>query len=177
MHQRGMAPLLFIIIIVVFALGAVGYMFLNNSDNPLPQQFNEQSSQSTNSANLPLGLSLPFSPNDINEENGIVNPLGVIRSSKDAPAGPYPGGHPGIDLPLFEGAEVFAVADGEVVNIVSANDPWGGMGIIHLLERTGEGEGWAYLYEHITPKVKVGDKLKRGCTGSSGGFVGASEPG
>lgn len=118
---------------------------------------------------IPGDLLLPFDISDLRSDRSGVNPLGVVRTSKDVPP-PAPGGgtnttgHGGIDMPLLQGSNIYAVADGEIVHIVSASDPWGGMGITQLLTKTSEGEGWAFLYEHITPVkgMKEGVKVKKG---------------
>ena len=68
--------------------------------------------------------------------------MGIVRFAKDLPEF----GHGGIDIPLFKDAPITAVADGEIVLIGSAGDPWDGKKVSHLLESTGEGEGLAFLY-------------------------------
>jgi len=121
---------------------------------------NEPKPQVSLSAGAPEGLSLPFRTEDIDEFNGGINPIGVVRFAKDRSEI----GHSGLDVPLFEAAEIFAVADGEIVLIQSAGDPWNGQGIFQLLKQTSSGEGWGYIYEHIIPRegLKEGDVLKRG---------------
>lgn len=105
-------------------------------------------------------LILPFEIKDIDEANGVINPIGVVRFSKDQ----SDIGHSGLDVPLLEGAPVYAVGKGQIVLIKEAGDPWGGRGIFHLLQPTTQGEGWAYIYEHVTPAegLKQGDTIKKG---------------
>jgi hypothetical protein len=109
---------------------------------------------------VPLNLSLPFNINDVHQTKGVVNPLGVVRFSQDQ----LNLGHPGIDIPLKQGSEIYAVADGDIVLIDIAGDPWGGMKVFQLLQQTGTGSGWAFIYEHIklAKGVTVGTKLKKG---------------
>ena len=111
-------------------------------------------------AEVPSGLSLPFRIVDLDEFNGEINPIGIVRFSKDRPDI----GHSGLDVPLAQGADIFAVADGEIVLLSSAGDPWGGWGIFQLLQGTRTGEGWGFIYEHVTPKpgLQVGSWVKRG---------------
>ena len=106
------------------------------------------------------GLELPFNTSDIDQQNGEVNPLGVVRFSKDLAEF----GHSGIDIPLTQGAPIYAVADGPVVVLKSAGDPWGGQGMFQLLQSASAGEGWVFVYEHVTPVagIKNGSELKTG---------------
>lgn len=117
------------------------------------------SQDSFQSPQVPFDLSLPFKIEDIDELNGEINPIGVVRFSLDEPSV----GHSGLDVPLLEGAEVFAVDDGEIVLLGSAGDPWGGQKIFQLLEKTNTGEGWGFIYEHVTPRfgLRVGEFVKR----------------
>lgn len=107
-----------------------------------------------------IDLILPFNISDIDEQNGEVNPLGVVRFNKDQAE--Y--GHSGIDIPLKQGAPIYAVADGPIVLVKPAGDPWGGQGMFQLLQATASGEGLAFIYEHITPAagVKNGSEVKAG---------------
>jgi len=105
----------------------------------------------------PGELSLPINLEDYTPDVGIINPLGLVRSSKDNNIG-----HPGIDFPIKKGSEHLAVADGEIIEVTSAGDPWGGEKITQLLEITGEGKGWTFIYEHAKSVVKEGDKVVRG---------------
>jgi len=111
-------------------------------------------------AEIPTDLSLPFDIKDVDLKNGAVNPLGVVRFDKDQ----KDIGHSGIDIPLKERSRVYAVADGKVVLIKSASDPWGGMGVYQLIKQTGPGTGWAFLYEHIeiAEGIKEETELKKG---------------
>lgn len=109
---------------------------------------------------VPSDLSLPFNISDIDGENGEINPIGVVRFSKDE--GDV--GHSGIDVPLFENSPIYAVSNGKIVVIQEAGDPWGGMGVIQLLKGTVDGEGWGFVYEHINlgDGLLEGDEVKRG---------------
>lgn len=109
---------------------------------------------------IPEELTIPFKISDIDNENGELNPLGVVRFDKDQ----SDIGHGGLDFPLKQYVPIYAVADGDIVVIKSASDPWNGMAIFQILQETREGEGWAFMYEHVIPAVdlKVGDKIVRG---------------
>jgi murein DD-endopeptidase MepM/ murein hydrolase activator NlpD len=109
---------------------------------------------------VPTNLSLPFKIEDVDLLHGEVNPLGVVRFDKDQ--GDI--GHPGIDIPLKQGSSIFAVANGPVVLITSAGDPWNGMAVSQLLKKTGDGTGWVFTYEHIelAEGIIEGTELKRG---------------
>lgn len=109
---------------------------------------------------IPTNLSLPFNIADIDEQNGEVNPFGVVRFNADLAR--Y--GHSGIDIPLRKDADIYAVADGRIVIIKPAGDPWGGMGIYQLLEETKTGEGWGFIYEHIklASGIEEGSEVTKG---------------
>jgi murein DD-endopeptidase MepM/ murein hydrolase activator NlpD len=149
----------------IFIIGCV-----NNELTKAPDPEHEVEEKMTNEVpvieendyedSVPTGLSIPFDINDINPLEGEVNPLGIVRFSKDQ----SDVGHPGIDIPLKQGSSVYAVDDGRVVLIDSASDPWNGMKVFQLLKETGKGTGWAYNYEHIklAEGVEVGSELKKG---------------
>lgn len=105
-------------------------------------------------------LSLPFDFVDIDEGSGVINPIGVVRFSMDR----ADSGHSGLDVPLFEGANITAVGNGPIVQIDTAGDPWGGKKIVQLLQHTSDGEGWVFVYEHVTPlpQLKVGENIQTG---------------
>lgn len=105
-------------------------------------------------------LILPFETTDIDPQNGVLNPIGVVRFSKDT----SDSGHSGIDIPLFKESPVYAAIDGAIIKINKDVDPWGGQGIIQRINTTRPGEGWGFIYEHVTaaPGLKVGDLVKAG---------------
>lgn len=160
-----------IAIVIVVIIGVLASMYADDGGMEREEKLFEESENSQTESEKPTGapenpdnppnnLQLPFKTSDINENRGGVNPLGVVRFSKDLPEL----GHSGIDIPLNQGAPIFAVADGPIVIIKSAGDPWGGMGISQLLEPTIPGEGWIYIYEHITPVkgIEAGSKVNTG---------------
>lgn len=155
------------LVVLIFVL--VGFFYLTGKQNPVLVEKTTVSEVISPSASIENkteiilikgSLLVPFSTKDIDEKKGEVNPMGIVRFAKDLPEF----GHGGIDIPLFKDAPITAVADGEIVLIGSADDPWDGKKVSHLLESTGEGEGLAFLYEHITPVkgLKKGDKIKKG---------------
>lgn len=157
--------LLVIIVFVIVILIAVIVVVLNNNKTSVNNFISENKftssfeNHSTNSQ-IPSNFSLPFNINDIDQQNGEINPIGIVRFSQDQVGI----GHSGLDVPLFQKSEIYAVSDGEIILIDSAGDPWGGMKIYQLLEKTGEGEGWIFNYEHVTPVsgIEVGKNVKRG---------------
>jgi len=155
--------------VFILILISAAFFFFTKNHSPMSAEKNVPTNISSSSAsNEPKtetksvkgSLFVPFQTKDIDEKNGEVNPMGIVRFSKDMPEF----GHGGIDIPLFKGAPITAVADGEIVLLGSAEDPWGGEEIFQLLEKTGEGEGLAFIYEHITivKGLKNGDKIKKG---------------
>lgn len=163
--MKGFSQIIIFITLFFIAIIVLGIYVLNNQgfggqidESGKVFEIDEYSKNST--GEIPSGLSLPFKISDIDGENGALNPLGLVRFSKDQ--GDI--GHPGIDFTLIENASVYAVADGEIVLIDTAGDQWGGMKIFQLLEKTAEGEGWGFLYEHVkgVEGLKVGDKVVRG---------------
>ena len=103
---------------------------------------------------------------DILSDQSAINPFGVVRWSLDQ--GEL--GHSGIDLDLPAGAEILAVGDGVVVTLSAATDQRPGDLIILLLDSstgTSEGEGWAFLYEHVLPAegVQPGARVLGCCVG------------
>lgn len=110
--------------------------------------------------NPDISLLLPFKISDLDNIHAELNPLGVVRFSRDEESI----GHSGIDFPMYQGAKIYAVADGEIVLIEPTGDDWGGMKIFELLKKTGEGEGIGFVYDHVTPArgLKVGDKVTSG---------------
>ena len=91
----------------------------------------------------PHGLALPFDAGDI---DGFISPFGLYRHSKDHPDL----GHGGIDIPLRQGAPLFAVADGVIVLVTPSIDHRpGSIVVVQIAEGERAGEGWVFLYEHI----------------------------
>ena len=94
-------------------------------------------------------------------EGAIVNPFGIVRSSLDL--GEV--GHPGIDLVSAQGTAIHAVGDGVIVSVAAATDGFPG-DLVRLLLSTDapEGEGWVFLYEHISllAGLDVGSTVTRG---------------
>ncbi len=97
-------------------------------------------------ASVPTGLSMPFRVDDINLR-GIINPFGIVRSSLDRGAV----GHPGMDIPMNTGAPIFAVGGGTIVSVRPSIDSRPGSLVKLLLAADSTpGEGWTFLYEHVT---------------------------
>jgi len=168
---RGFSQIIVAVFVVIGILIVAGiFMISNKNSDPQYQNQDEISEISSDirqvgdhdgqSSSLPSGLSLPFNIEDIDENKGEINPIGVVRFSKDEGLT----GHSGVDIPLFDNSPVYAVSEGEIVVIKSAGDPWGGMGLYQILSVTGVGEGWGFIYEHIkiADGLEVGDNLKRG---------------
>ena len=108
----------------------------------------------------PVDLALPV-PAAALLEAAIVNPFGVVRSSRDLAEL----GHSGIDLVSAQGTAIHAVGDGLIISVDAATDGFPG-DAVRLLLSTGapEGEGWVFLYEHISLLVglDVGSTVTRG---------------
>ena len=106
----------------------------------------------------PVDLTLPFSVTDVRGSNGFISPFGIIRHSRDAGHG-----HGGIDIPLQANALVFAVDDGIVLSSEESSDGAGGFDVKLLISGSG-GEGWGFLYEHVTlePTITDGSKVTKG---------------
>lgn len=156
--KRNKILLILSIFLIIFFLIALFALFQSKNskfNNSLKPQILTKENSS-----VPTGLSLPFNIIDINENNGDINPIGVYRFSKDTKGR----GHSGLDIPLIKDSEIYAVADGEIILIESTGDQWGGMKMYQLLEQTGDGEGWIYNYDHVTPAKEVveGKIAKRG---------------
>lgn len=133
MYSRGVAHIL-IIFFVFVGVAAIGIIWMMRAEVDMKMEIADNGGAGANtsqSGDIPGDLGLPFDVEDLNNKQGIVNPLGVVRSDQDEPDI----GHNGIDFPLFEGANIYAVADGEVLDIEDEGDPWGGKGISQLLEK------------------------------------------
>ena len=116
-------------------------------------------------AEPPSDLALPFRVEDIAGEDGFISPFGIVRHSRDSGHG-----HGGIDIPLKRDAPIFAVADGTILSAKESTDGAGGFDVT-LLVSGSDGEGWGFLYEHVTlrPGIKVGDNvIKRQMIGTNG---------
>ena len=106
----------------------------------------------------PDGLTLPFDADDI---DGFISPFGLYRHSKDHPDF----GHAGIDIPLRQGAPLFAVADGVIVSVTPSIDHRpGSVVVVQIAEGERAGEGWVFLYEHIDLAARLveGSAVSRG---------------
>ena len=90
--------------------------------------------------------------------NEFISPFGVVRHSRDAGHG-----HGGIDVPLSENAPVYAVAGGTILSAEESSDGAGGVDV-KLLFTGSNGEGWGFLYEHVTLEsgIKVGSSVVKG---------------
>ena len=106
----------------------------------------------------PGDLFLPFRIEDVGGGNEFISPFGIVRHSRDAGHG-----HGGIDIPLNERAPIYAVADGTILSAEESSDGAGGSDVLLLLSGSG-GEGWGFLYEHVTlePGIAVGSAVTRG---------------
>ena len=94
----------------------------------------------------PVDLALPV-PAAALLEGAMVNPFGVVRSSRDLAEL----GHSGIDLVTAQGTAIYAVGDGVIVSVDVATDGFSGDAVRLLLSTDApEGEGWVLLYEHIS---------------------------
>ncbi len=108
----------------------------------------------------PVDLALPV-PVAALLEGAIVNPFGVVRSSRDL----VELGHSGIDLVSAQGTAIHAVSDGLIVSVDTATDGFPGDAVRLLLSTDApEGEGWVFLYEHISllAGLGVGSTVTRG---------------
>ena len=108
----------------------------------------------------PVNLALPV-PAAALLEGAMVNPFGVVRSSRDLAAL----GHSGIDLVTAQGTAIHAVGDGVIVSVDAAPDGFPGDAVRLLLSTDApEGEGWVLLYEHISllAGLDVGSSVTRG---------------
>ena len=100
----------------------------------------------------PVDLALPV-PVAALLEGAIVNPFGVVRSSRDL----VELGHSGIDLVSAQGTAIHAVSDGLIVSVDTATDGFPGDAVRLLLSTDApEGEGWVFLYEHISLLAGLG---------------------
>ena len=88
----------------------------------------------------------------------FISPFGIIRHSRDAGHG-----HGGIDIPLNADAPIYAVGDGAILSAEVSSDDAGGSDI-KLLIFGSRGEGWGFLYEHVTlePGIAPGSAVTRG---------------
>ena len=93
---------------------------------------------------LPSGLLLPFRVEDVGGGNGFISPFGIIRHSRDQGHG-----HGEIDVPLKMEAPIYAVANGTILSVEESTDGAGSSNVTRLLSGSS-GEGWAFLYEHVT---------------------------
>ena len=147
----------FVVLVALVGCGGSG----SAADNPLaPSGTGTGSGTQATTASLPTGLTMPIRVDDINLR-GVINPFGVVRSSLDLGAL----GHPGIDIPLNTGAPVFAVGGGSIVSVRPSIDSRPGSLVkILLAADSTPGNGWIFLYEHVTllGGLGVGSEVTRG---------------
>ena len=109
----------------------------------------------------PIDLALPFAiENFVGKGQDFASPFGIIRKAADQGLG-----HGGIDMPLVKGDEIFAPGSGEILSVEFAEDNRGGDSVVILLKESSfAGEGWIFIFEHITLRVGlgVGSKVSRG---------------
>ena len=116
--------------------------------------------ENNSAATPPVNLALPV-PAAALLEGAIVNPFGVVRSSLDL----VEFGHSGTDLVSARGTPIHAVDDGVIVTVETATDGFPGDLVRLLLSPNApEGEGWVFLYEHISllEGLGVGSTVARG---------------
>ena len=103
-------------------------------------------------------LFLPFRIEDIAGSNEFISPFGIVRHSRDAGHG-----HGGIDIPLKEGAPIYAVAAGTILSVETSSDGAGGFDVKLLITGFG-GSGWGFLYEHVSlePGIIPGSAVAQG---------------
>lgn len=129
------------------------------------QSPNFESSDKENSIiGAPANLALPFDVEDMGGGNEFLTPFGLIRHKRDKGHG-----HAGIDVPLSKGDNIYAVSDGTIIINEPATD--GGEGgnregnniVLLITEGYRRGEGWAFLYEHISLNsgIDIGSKVSK----------------
>ncbi len=128
------------------------------------QHLNSEGNNEKYPANPLVNLALSFDVEDIGGGNEFLTPFGLIRHERDKGHG-----HAGIDVPLSKGDKIYAVSDGAIIINEPATD--GGEGsnkegnnvVLLIAEGYREGEGWAFLYEHIhlNPEINVGSKVSK----------------
>lgn len=117
--------------------------------------------EDSGSESPPAGLALPFAIEQARAGDVDLHPFGVVRFSQDRPE--Y--GHSGIDIPLGKNAAIFAVADGEVLQMQPAGDDRPGQNVtLRITDPKQPGEAWIFFYEHIVPDPAItkGNIVKRG---------------
>ena len=127
----------------------------------VPQKNVVEESDSAPESALPApnDLVLPLLVDDIDIEENIFSPFGLVRSSADGELG-----HNGIDIPISFDDIVVAVADGKIIENTVATDGGGGY-VVRLLVQDGdqEGEGWVFRYDNVelTNGIDVGSTVKK----------------
>ncbi len=109
----------------------------------------------------PTELALPFDVTEVDADGGFFSPFGVVRWSLDRAEF----GHSGIDIPLDEGADLYAVADGIILSVSASVDQRPGSIVTLLIDgRYPDGEGWGFLYEHVDliEGLEIGSRVQRG---------------
>ncbi|MDA1256646.1 MAG: peptidoglycan DD-metalloendopeptidase family protein [Chloroflexi bacterium] len=112
-------------------------------------------------ATVPADLALPFDASVTLQGREFMTPFGVYRKSADRP-GP---GHSGIDVPMANGAPMYAVAAGRVLNVEPSSDQRLGETLkIMIGDEVRPGEGWTFIYEHVArePGITQGATVQRG---------------
>ena len=148
MNQKGFAPII-LIVVVLLLIAVIGGVFIfgdksQRSESGRKVSFLDYQDLIVEPSEIPNNLSLPFKVEDISISSSILNPLGIIRNNRDSGQG-----HPGIDFPLKVGAQVVAVADGEVLEISKVSERAGDEKLVVLIKSTGEKVGWTFVFEHI----------------------------
>lgn len=129
-------------------------------EEPLPTP-TQQGVSHDDAAPVPTGLTLPFDASASRQERDFISPFGVVRKSNDLPEF----GHGGIDVPMANGAPIFAVGDGVIRDVEPSVDSRPGSVVELLLTDDPDAKlGWIFLYEHIDlePGLEVGAVVKRG---------------
>ena len=112
-------------------------------------------------SDVPSGLASPFDASAPLNGEEFLSPFGVYRKSADRPEF----GHSGIDVPMANGAPMFAVADGRIREIQPGSDERpGSVAQLLLADGSDSDTGWIFVYEHIdlAPGIDVGTVVERG---------------
>ena len=132
------------------------------SDSHLPSGSPTHTPTSSTSSSPPSNLALPLDLEDVVYDAGeFLSPFGLVRKSVDR----SDLGHGGIDVPLVGQAPIYAVADGTIISVEPSVDFRPGQVVVLLIEAGDrQGEGWVFLYEHITlePGIGLGDAVTTG---------------
>ncbi len=159
--KRGYFLVGFLVILIVLMSGCVQQESLQIDPDTLPigqDDTQEPLSDTQFLTGPPTDLALPFDVENMFGGNKFVSPFGLIRHNRDKGHG-----HAGIDIPLSQGDSIYAVSDGEIIRNEPASDGPGNT-IVLLIIKDREGEGWAFLYEHINLNlgIDVGSQTSKG---------------